>query len=75
MLSEKELNELIIENSTKEESMTPQQIKIRDNFHPRKVQLNKMIKMLELDLLELELTEKNKILNCHRNIKIVRPAT
>ena len=55
--------------------MTPQQIKIRNLFHPRKVELIRMIAMFELDLLELELTEKNKILNCHRNIKIVRPKT
>ena len=54
MLSEKELNELIIENSIKEESMTPQQIKIRNLFHPRKVELIRMIAMFEKDLLELE---------------------
>ena len=54
MLSEKELKELIVENSIKEESMTPQQIKIRNLFHPRKVELIRMIEMFEKDLLELE---------------------
>ena len=54
MLSEKELNELIVENSKKVESMTPQQIKIRNLFHPRKVELIRMIAMFEKDLLELE---------------------
>lgn len=72
MLSKKDLEELIIKNSIKEESMTPEQIKIRDNFHPAKVELNRMIKMLEVDLLELENKEKQKILNCHRKIKLVK---
>ena len=72
MLSKKDLEELIIKNSIKEESMTPEQIKIRDNFHPAKVELNRMIKMLEVDLLELENKEKQKILNCRRKIKLVK---
>jgi hypothetical protein len=54
MLSQRELDELIVENSKKEESMTPQQIKIRNLFHPRKVELIRMIEMFEKDLLELE---------------------
>lgn len=75
MLSKKDLEELIIKNSIIEESMTPEQIKIRDNFHPAKVELNKMIKMLEIDLLELENKEKQKILNCHKKIKLVKRNT
>jgi len=75
MLSKKDLEELIIKNSIIEESMTPEQIKIRDNFHPAKVELNKMIKMFEIDLLELENKEKQAILNCHRKIKLVKMNT
>ena len=75
MLSEKDLNELIAENSKIEENMTPEQIKIRDSFHPAKVELNRMIKMMELDLLELENNEKQAILNCHRKIKLIIPKT
>ena len=75
MLSEKDLNELIAENSKIEENMTPEQIKIRDSFHPAKVELNRMIKMFEIDLLELENKEKQAILNCHRKIKRIIPKT
>jgi len=53
MLSKKDLEELIIKNSITEESMTPEQIKIRDNFHPVKVKLNKIIKMLEIKLVKM----------------------
>ena len=54
MLSQKDLNELIAENSKKEVGMTPEQIITRDMFHPAKVELLRKIAKYEQQLLDLE---------------------
>lgn len=50
----KKLRELLIENNIKEEGMTPEQIEIRNNFHPKKVELIRMIAQYEEELMHLE---------------------
>ena len=72
MLSQKDLNELIAENSKKEVGMTAEQIITRDMFHPAKVELLRKIAKYEQQLLELE---NKELLHELTNTKINRPAT